>query len=347
MIERGHWVQETSIKVKGDLIGELSFIFRVRHIYTACVGKAPATLFALGHDDYQQICSTYVEDASKVTDEVIHGADGSGAHGKSQASAGSTTSASLEASSAAKQRVEDAIRRQTEAQVVALIDAAAVNDSKAVSKILDSGKLDVDESNYDCRTAAHVAATIGNKEIAKLILGKYQGTVNVKDRYDATPLDDAIRKEHFHVLEVLQTFSSQPIQATDAYIQMMIQAAADDNLGLVQILRAAGLQPNCYDMDSRTPLHLAVSCKSSSVLDYLISLPEIELSPVDRMGNTPLWDALTSEDAESAQKLRKAGAVVQDDISAHLCYAAAANDVKFFDLLLSVKMDVFTPVRFS
>ena len=100
-------------------------------------------------------------------------------------------------------------------------------------------------------------------------------------------------------------------------------------------------------MDSRTPLHLAVSCKSSSVLDYLISLPEIELSPVDRMGNTPLWDALTSEDAESAQKLRKAGAVVQDDISAHLCYAAAANDVKFFDLLLSVKMDVFTPVRFS
>lgn len=38
-------------------------------------------------------------------------------------------------------------------------------------------------------------------------------------------------------------------------------------------------------------LHLAVCCNKLEVIPYLVSLPSIDVNPVDRFGNTPLDDA--------------------------------------------------------
>jgi hypothetical protein len=80
-------VQET--RGKGELLGEASFFFRLRHINTAVVAEGSAMLFMLTYDDYQQLSSAYVDDAAAVMDTIINLVNDSGKAGKSQGSASS------------------------------------------------------------------------------------------------------------------------------------------------------------------------------------------------------------------------------------------------------------------
>jgi CRP-like cAMP-binding protein len=84
---RGLKVQET--RGKGELLGEASFFFRLRHINTAVVAEGSTMLFVLSYDDYQQLSSAYVNDAAAVMDIIIELVNGAGKAGKSQGSASS------------------------------------------------------------------------------------------------------------------------------------------------------------------------------------------------------------------------------------------------------------------
>lgn len=77
-------VQET--RGKGELLGEASFFFRLRHINTAVVAEGSTMLFVLSYDDYQQLSSAYVSDAAAVMDIIIDLVNDSGKAGKSQGS---------------------------------------------------------------------------------------------------------------------------------------------------------------------------------------------------------------------------------------------------------------------
>lgn len=196
-----HAAQDVSIKSRGEAVGELAFIFRLRHLCSASVGKQIATLFALSVDDYQHLCATYVEDAGKVVEEIIQTVDSTGAAGKSQASANSASSA-LRSSEQAQRRVDNAIRRQTEQQVIAFIHATAAGDVRTVSRILEAGKVDVDESDHNDRTALHLAASKGHKELVRLLLECHGASHALKDCYGRLPLDDAICHGHLPVVQV-------------------------------------------------------------------------------------------------------------------------------------------------
>jgi hypothetical protein len=333
-------IQETIVKRNGEILGEVAFIFRLRHLYSACVGKASATLFTLSADAYQHVCSTYVEDAGKVVEEIIHAVEMSGSPGKSQTSGTSWASVAVRSSEQAQTKMNEAIRRQTEQYAIAFIEAAAQNDTKTVIRILESGEVDVDESDYDDRTSLHLAASNGHADLVHLLLERYGASHTVKDRYNSTPLDDAIREGHLEVVELLQGFAKTSIPSTDYYIEQFIQAAAENNLNVIQILHASGLDPNCCDFDHRTALHLAVSNRSKDVLRFLVSLPNIQLGPIDRMGHTPLWDAILDTNMEFAHILRQKGAPVQPHLANYLCQAAAENDAKIFERLAILGIDV-------
>jgi ankyrin repeat protein len=346
-IRQDDWVapvQETIVKSKGELIADLAFVFRLRHLYSACVGKASSTLFILSVDAYHHVCSTYVDDAAKVVETTIHAVELSGAQGKSQTSGTSAASTALRASEQAQERVNEAVRRQTEQYALSFIEAAAQNDAKSVTRILDTGKLDVDESDYDGRTALHLAASNGHTDMVQLLLERYGASHTVKDRYNGTPLDDAIREGHLEVVQLLRGIAKKSAPSRDK-IQAFIQAAADNNLKVVEIFHASELDPNCCDDDHRTALHLSVSNRSHDVLRFLINLPNIKLGPVDGMGHTPLWDAVMDGNVEIARMLRCKGAPVQPDLANDLCQAAAENNAKFFERLSVIDIDVLPRVR--
>jgi hypothetical protein len=80
-------VQE--VRRMGELVGEASFFFRLHHINTAVVAEGSTSLFVLLYDDYHQLSSAYVKDATAVMDTIIDLVSSAGKAGKSQGSAAS------------------------------------------------------------------------------------------------------------------------------------------------------------------------------------------------------------------------------------------------------------------
>jgi hypothetical protein len=80
---------------KGQVLGDVAFFFRLRHLHTAVVADSSSTLFTLAHDDYEQLCATYVDDAAKAMEAMISVVDDSGKAGKSQGSHGESIGTQL------------------------------------------------------------------------------------------------------------------------------------------------------------------------------------------------------------------------------------------------------------
>ena len=59
------------------------------------------------------------------------------------------------------------------------------------------------QSDYDGRTALHVACSEGKTNIVRFLLGN-GALVHQRDRYGHTPLDDAVRFNHHDVISVLR-----------------------------------------------------------------------------------------------------------------------------------------------
>jgi Protein kinase domain/Ankyrin repeats (3 copies) len=71
------------------------------------------------------------------------------------------------------------------------ITAAADGDVDEVAFMLSIGDIDVNEGDYDNRTALHLAAGEGREEVVKLLCEK-GANVNIEDRWGNRPLDDAV-----------------------------------------------------------------------------------------------------------------------------------------------------------
>lgn len=136
-------VQET--RTKGDTVGELAFFFRLRHIHSACVGKTKAAVFALAYTDYKQLAATYVEDDDYVLEALVESVD-SGKADKSQFSTSSfntVDSIALQNEGAVWRKVDQAVRRRTEQNVVKLLEAVANRDLELVQRLLKSERVEV------------------------------------------------------------------------------------------------------------------------------------------------------------------------------------------------------------
>jgi hypothetical protein len=74
----------------------------------------------------------------------------------------------------------------------------------------------------------------------------------------------------------------------------------------------------------------------------------VQVNAQDRFGHTPLWDAIARMDKESAELVRDAGGKMPEDcmFAQLLCEHANKNNVAIFELLHSLKMDVYIRVRY-
>ena len=61
---------------------------------------------------------------------------------------------------------------------------------------------DVNKSDYDNRTALHLAAAEGQEDIVKYLINR-GADVNKKDRWGRLPLDDAKIDNHDSIVEIL------------------------------------------------------------------------------------------------------------------------------------------------
>jgi glutaminase len=85
--------------------------------------------------------------------------------------------------------------------------SASRGDLKRIQQMYASG-IDLSQSDYDGRTALHIAASEGKDAIVSYLLAK-NISETTKDRWGNTPLDDAKREKHKQVIKLIEEHGSK------------------------------------------------------------------------------------------------------------------------------------------
>jgi len=88
------------------------------------------------------------------------------------------------------------------------ITAAADGDVDELILLLSVGEIDLNEGDYDDRTALHLAAGEGRDEVVK-VLCQRGANVNVEDRWGNRPLDDAMASKHKKCVDILLSHGAE------------------------------------------------------------------------------------------------------------------------------------------
>ncbi|XP_060161493.1 glutaminase liver isoform, mitochondrial isoform X4 [Globicephala melas] len=102
--------------------------------------------------------------------------------------------------------------------VVNLLFAAYSGDVSALRRFALSA-MDMEQKDYDSRTALHVAAAEGHTEVVKFLIEACKVNPFVKDRWGNIPLNDAVQFNHLEVVKLLQDYQ-------DSYTPSETQAEA-------------------------------------------------------------------------------------------------------------------------
>ncbi|XP_039193286.1 glutaminase liver isoform, mitochondrial isoform X4 [Crotalus tigris] len=104
-------------------------------------------------------------------------------------------------------REGDEVRNKT---VVNLLFAAHSGDISALRRFALSA-MDMEQKDYDSRTALHVAAAEGHLEVVKFLMEACRVNPFVKDRWGNIALDDAIQFHHLEVVKLLKDYQENYI----------------------------------------------------------------------------------------------------------------------------------------
>ncbi|XP_045409569.1 glutaminase liver isoform, mitochondrial isoform X2 [Lemur catta] len=112
--------------------------------------------------------------------------------------------------------------------VVNLLFAAYSGDVSALRRFALSA-MNMEQKDYDSRTALHVAAAEGHTEVVKFLIEACKVNPFVKDRWGNIPLDDAVQFNHLEVVKLLQDYQdSYTLSETQA--EAAAEALSKENL---------------------------------------------------------------------------------------------------------------------
>lgn len=100
--------------------------------------------------------------------------------------------------------------------VVNLMFAAYSGDVSALRRFALS-LLNMEQRDYDARTALHIAAAEGHKDAVVFLTQVCKVNPHMKDRWGNTALDDALQFGHIDVVTVLQEYHSTCVDTTSEH----------------------------------------------------------------------------------------------------------------------------------
>ncbi|KAA8497877.1 putative serine/threonine-protein kinase WNK2 [Porphyridium purpureum] len=159
-------------------------------------------------------------------------------------------------------------------------------------------------SDYDKRTALHLAASEGHADVAELLLIN-GADLYAEDRFGQTPIQDGLKNGHLEVLEVfrragvvmpsvlgpLACRSGDPAEMANKLGLELIQQAAKGRRQAVAGLLEHGVDPQFADYDKRTALHLAAAEGWLEICQLLVERGA-QVSAQDRYGANALDEAV-------------------------------------------------------
>jgi len=193
----------------------------------------------------------------------------------------------------------------------ALMICSMKNNANAM-ETLSSINASADAQDYDGRTATHIAATAGKKDIVEFLISTFDADVNIQDNGGNTPLHTALLKSKFSVARTI------------------LKTATD-------------IEYNLINKRSQTCLMLAVSSGSKPTVEYMLN-QGASFSQMDELGRSALALAIKSNFNNVAMLLVKAGASLsQDEMDSFedtWFIAAEEGNMKSIQSLMLAQFDV-------
>jgi hypothetical protein len=204
----------------------------------------------------------------------------------------------------AKKRREDLV-------VVRLCDAAHKGNVEKMQRLLSSNRVDVNKGDYDKRRPIHLAACGGHVRVIELLIVA-QADINVKDRYQGTPLADALRHQQTEAADMLRMYGGVRESAGVAEHLAFCAANPARVEELVVLTRdKTSFAPDNFD--ARTALHIASAVGNEEGVRVLIR-SRADVNATDRRGRTPLQDAFFGKRDKCGRVLLENGHCLLDEV---------------------------------
>jgi len=140
--------------------------------------------------------------------------------------------------------------------------------------------------DYDNRAPLHIAAAEGHKDCVKFLLEK-QADVNIKDRWNSVPLDDACLSGHTEVCDILIAAGGVPSKRLS---DQLFEACHAGEIEKTKLMLKCKSDVNSVDYDGRSLLMLA----ARQSIDLVKVLLEAGADP----SKTDTWGHTCSEGAK-------------------------------------------------
>lgn len=95
----------------------------------------------------------------------------------------------------------------------------------------------------------------GNCEAVKFLL-QHGASTQVRDRFNSSPLDDAIKFRHKEIVKTLRKAGAQLMKTSMETAVEICRLAAKNRVDDLLVWQLAGVDLNACDYDKRTPLHV-------------------------------------------------------------------------------------------
>jgi len=208
-----------------------------------------------------------------------------------------------------------------------VMTAAAYGDAAELMGMYNSGT-HLFVSDYDGRTAMHLAASEGQHEALQFLINKAnkdQTKISAKDRWNGTPLGDALRGEqknpdmHSYAECVKALKAAGAVQDDRGFLNTIetpvnesaeagkvLSAAAAGDLKTLLHVSSQGGNLFSLDYDSRTSFHLAASNGHVETIRYLIG--QMDHSPPVQQAVSMSASVMDLSQLENEEKVAKLNA---------------------------------------
>lgn len=166
--------------------------------------------------------------------------------------------------------------------IAQLLNAASNGDAQALNSLLSAGA-DANATDYDGRSALHLAACGGHANAAALLI-QHGASPTAVDRWGGLAIHDAQRYHHKAVIDIIKGSvgvdfkfdgpvgaSPSEVAVTTASIRECLAAAKQGDLAELRRLKKKRVNLFSCDYDGRTALHVAAGAGHLECVKYLLT----------------------------------------------------------------------------
>lgn len=186
--------------------------------------------------------------------------------------------------------------------------AASKGDLQYMTKFIAEHKdFDLNQGDYDHRTALHLAAAEGKLDVVKFLVEK-GASVNITDRFENTPTQDALRGQRAEVVDYLISKGGKSLLTVEKRFNSALRAITSGNLAYLKLIFRVNpeLQEMC-DFDKKSLLHVAASIGNLEIVKYLVE-KGCDVNVLDDDHQPPISDAINNNHEAVVNYLLKCGA---------------------------------------